>query len=155
MDLTDTASSSSVIASSSSPFSNTVPAPTFSVQMAQDLDSFSMVRATEILVSMDDLNDETKFQALKKLEKLEWRQVLITLNPDLRRGWIEHLTVPAQVPDPFSMVKATEILVSISDNDDTMFKALEKLVKPEWRKVLITLNPETRRGWIEHLASLT
>lgn len=56
---------------------------------------------------------------------------------DLKLLWL------AQVPNPFSMAKATEILDSMSDfNDETMFKALEKLEKPEWRQVFITLNPE-------------
>ena len=49
----------------------------------------------------------------------------------------------AQVPNPFSMAKATEILLSISGlNDITAFKTLEKLEKLECRQVFITLTPE-------------
>ena len=56
---------------------------------------------------------------------------------DLKLLW------PAQIPNPFSMAKATEILDSMSDlNNETVFKALEKLEKPEWRQVFIVLNPE-------------
>nr|POF25801.1 hypothetical protein CFP56_66624 [Quercus suber] len=58
----------------------------------------------------------------------------------------------AQVPDPYSMAKAMEILNSMSDfNNETFYKALIKLEKFEWRQVFINLNQDTRRGWVEYL----
>ena len=62
------------------------------VESAQVPNPFSMAKATEILLSISGLNDITAFKALEKLEKLECRQVFITLTPEKRRGWIEYLS---------------------------------------------------------------
>ncbi|KAK9989952.1 hypothetical protein SO802_024937 [Lithocarpus litseifolius] len=54
-------------------------------------DPYSVSAVTNILNSMDSLTDQTFCNALQKLEKLENRQFLVTMDPKRRPSWIEHL----------------------------------------------------------------
>uniref|UniRef100_A0A7N2N866 Myb/SANT-like domain-containing protein n=1 Tax=Quercus lobata TaxID=97700 RepID=A0A7N2N866_QUELO len=58
----------------------------------------------------------------------------------------------AQVPD-FSVTRATKILISMSNDldDETMFKATEKLVKAEWREAFVNFTSDGRLAWIKYL----
>ena len=52
-------------------------------------DRYSMDKVTKRVLSVD-VDDETRFKALDKLEKVETRQVFMNLTADLLKSWIEH-----------------------------------------------------------------
>ena len=61
-----------------------------SVKTVESADPYSMDKVTKLVLSISDIDDDTRFKALDKLEKIEKRQVFMNLPEEKLKYWIEH-----------------------------------------------------------------
>ena len=61
-----------------------------SVKTVESADPYSMDKVTKLVLSISDIDDDTRFKAFDKLEKIEKRQVFMNLPEEKLKYWIEH-----------------------------------------------------------------